>query len=42
MNKNKKYEHTKNPIRIKEIIQREYPHLAERIDNVKNNKKRIK
>jgi len=41
MSKNKKYEHKKNPIRINEIIRKEYPLLAERIDNVKNNKKEL-
>jgi len=33
---NKKYERTKEPVSIKEIIRREYPLLAERFENNKN------
>jgi len=35
MSKNKKYEYKKNPIRINEIIRKEYPFLAERIEKSK-------
>jgi len=28
----KRYEHTENPLRIKEIIRKEYPDLAYRIE----------
>ena len=34
-NKNNKDERTKNPLRINEIIRREYPLLAELIENNK-------
>jgi len=32
---NKKYERTKEPVSIKEIIRREYPLLAERLESSK-------
>ena len=35
MNKNKKYEYTKNPLRINEVIRKEYPWLVERMKSKK-------
>ena len=33
-NKNKRYENSKNPERISDVIRREYPLLAERLDKI--------
>ena len=41
MNKNNKYEKSRNPLRINEIIRKEYPLLADRIEKMKENNNKL-